>query len=78
MTPEDAILSLLVERGSTKTICPSEAARRLSPDDWRSHLGAVRDAARRLVKQKKIIVTQRGQRVDPETARGAIRYRLMN
>jgi len=33
---EAAILSLLAEREAGKSICPSEAARRLDPETWRA------------------------------------------
>ncbi|MEL7317231.1 MAG: DUF3253 domain-containing protein [Pseudomonadota bacterium] len=46
LTPEQAILDLLVRRGPGKTICPSEAARLIAgPDgDWRSEMGAIHAA----------------------------------
>jgi len=72
-----ALLDLLSERGPATSICPSEVARRLTPDgDWRDLMTAVRDAGRILADEGLIEVTQKGQRVDPETARGPIRYRL--
>ena len=80
---EARILELLDQRGEGKTICPSDAARAVhgearggSPDDgWRDLMEPVRRAARRLVAQGKVVVTQGGEVVDPETARGPIRLR---
>jgi hypothetical protein len=72
----DTILEMLLTRGHGKTICPSEVARKLFPDDWRSHMEAVRLEARKLVKDGKLVITQKGEVVDPENSKGAIRLRL--
>jgi hypothetical protein len=72
---ESAILELLSRRGPGKTICPSEAARLINPEEWEQLLESARDAARRLVDQGAIVITQRGKVVDPSRARGAIRLR---
>ena len=74
-TVEETILKLAAAR-APKTICPSEVARALSPEDWRPHMPAVREAAQRLVDAKQIVCTQRGKPVDPTTARGPIRLAL--
>jgi hypothetical protein len=81
---EAAILSLLAERTSTgdkaKTICPSEAAKVVggieTRRDWEGLMEPARAAARRLVAQSKIVITQHGAIVDPSTAKGPIRLRL--
>lgn len=72
---EESILALLARRGTGKTICPSEVARILHPEDWETWMERTRAAGRRLVAQGKIVVTQGGQVVDPSRARGAIRFR---
>jgi hypothetical protein len=75
---EAAILDLLARRDPGKTICPSDAARVLAGDDgFRPLLPLVRDAARALVAARRIEVTQSGQPVDLDTARGAIRLRAL-
>lgn len=80
---ERAILALCRQRGAPKTICPSEAAKAVgrsggsSDDDgWREWMEPVRMAARRLAHGGAIEITQRGKRVDPDAAKGAIRLRL--
>ena len=77
---EGAILELLAERGRDKTICPSEAAKAVggveSRRDWEGLMEPARAAARRLVAQGKIVITQHGRVVDPSSAKGAIRLRL--
>lgn len=74
---EAAILGLLDERRSGATICPSEAARAVagSDDDWRALMEPTRSVARQLAADGQIDITQRGQIVDPSTAKGAIRLR---
>ncbi len=61
--------------GRTGTMCPSEVARALDPEDWRPLMDEVRAAAARLVATGDIEVTQGGEVVDPATARGPIRLR---
>jgi hypothetical protein len=70
---EQEISRLLGERARDATICPSEVARALRPDDWRPLMEPVRDAARRLAARDIVEFRQGGRRVDPSTARGAIR-----
>jgi hypothetical protein len=85
---EEVILRLLRARAHSATICPSDAARAAAgaghgveggdagSEAWRELMEPVRRAARRLVAQGSVQVTQQGQVVDPSTARGAIRIRL--
>lgn len=72
----DEILEMLMRRDAGKTICPSEVARALYPDNWRGEMEHVRTVARGLVKEGKIVITQGGEVVDPENFQGAIRLRL--
>jgi hypothetical protein len=77
---EAALLDLLDQRAAGKTVCPSEAARQVSgsPDDpeaWRPLMEPARDAVRRLVASGEVEVTQRGEVVDLDTARGPVRVR---
>lgn len=73
---EEAILDLLAKRTATATICPSEAARAVFPsEEWRDKMEQTRQAARRLVAKEEIVILQKGQIVDPSTAKGPIRLR---
>ncbi|MEM1031720.1 MAG: DUF2256 and DUF3253 domain-containing protein [Myxococcota bacterium] len=72
---EAAILDLLEARKRGATICPSEAARRVAPRDWRRLMEPARRAARRLVARGAIVITQKGRVVDPSSAKGPIRLR---
>lgn len=72
---EAAIVELLAQRRLGATICPSEAARLVAPDDWRPLMEPARAAARRLVASGRVEITQRGRVVDPSTAKGPIRIR---
>ena len=74
---ERAILELLAARDPGKTICPSDAARAVAGDDgFRAVMEDVRGVAREMVARGQLEVTQRGEVVDPASARGAIRLRL--
>lgn len=72
---EAQILELLALRGRDKTICPSEI---LSDDEKQDKLvmEKVRAAARRLVAKGRIAILQKGQVVEPSTAKGPIRLKL--
>lgn len=73
---EVQILELLERRGAGKTICPSEVL----PDDLKKDkdvMERVRASARLLVAQGKIVITQNNQIVDPSTAKGPIRLKLV-
>lgn len=72
---EVAILDLLVQRARGATICPSEAAKVVSTNDWRELMEPARSAARRLVAAGDVVITQKGVVVDPSTAKGPIRIR---
>lgn len=77
---ESAILKLLAERAQGKSICPSEAAKLVggtaTRHDWESLMEPAREVARRLAKEGKILVTQKGKVVDAARAKGPIRLRL--
>jgi hypothetical protein len=72
---EAAIVELLSRRAVGKTICPSEAARLVDPIGWEELMGRSRAAARRLVAEGAIVITQQGRIVDPSAVKGAIRLR---
>lgn len=73
---ETAILELLANRSRGASICPSEAARAVRPDDWRPLMEPARRAARRLVARNLVNITQKGQPVDVPMVKGPIRIRL--
>ena len=72
---EQRILDLLATRAPTSSICPSDVARDVATDDWRSLMQPVRDAAARLVAAGRVEVTQGGRVVDVTSARGPVRIR---
>ena len=73
---ERAITTLLDQRDEGKTICPSDAARDLGGDDgFRPLMDLVRDAARAMVARGELEVTQKGEVVDLDGAKGPIRLR---
>jgi hypothetical protein len=72
---EEVIVELLDKRADGATICPSDAARTIDPDGWRALMEPVRAAARRLVDERRVVITQGGEVVDPAAATGPIRIR---
>jgi hypothetical protein len=72
---EEAIRSLLASRAITSTICPSDAARAVSPNAWRELMEPARRAARRMVDAGEVDITQGGSVIDPTTIKGPIRIR---
>ena len=72
---QQAILELLAQRRPGATICPSDAARAVAPEDWRPLMDPARAAAQRLVDAGEVEVTQGGEVVDLASARGPVRIR---
>ncbi|MEM6835429.1 MAG: DUF3253 domain-containing protein [Cyanobacteria bacterium P01_C01_bin.120] len=70
------LLRLVEKRGPAKSICPSEVARALKSDNWRSLMPQVRAVGTTLAKAGEIVVTQKGAVIDPAASKGPIRYRL--
>lgn len=73
------ILRQATARGADKSICPSEVARALAPEEeaWRRLMGPVRDAALTLAREGRIEVLRKGKPVDPgQEVRGVIRLRI--
>ena len=70
------VLKLCATRAPDGSICPSEVARALWPQDWRGQMPAVRSVAQELARSGRIEITRRGTPVDPKTLRGAVRLRL--
>ena len=73
---EVAILRLLAGRAAGASICPSEAARAVSPDHWRSLMERSRRAGRRLAAEGRVVFLQKESPVEPSTARGPLRLAL--
>lgn len=73
----ETILTLTAERGSGKTICPTEAARAVSETRWQKLLPDVRAEAVRLHKAGVIAIYRKGKPVeDPDTFKGVYRLGL--
>lgn len=73
---EQMLLQKVQQRGLDKSICPSEVARELGGEDWRSLMPLVRSVSAGLIASGLIVALQRGQVVDPLTAKGPIRLRI--
>jgi hypothetical protein len=69
------ILRLTEERGTDKSICPSEVARALDAN-WRPLMAPVRAAAVRLARSGAVQILRKGKPVtDLDEVRGVIRLR---
>lgn len=73
----EAILAAAASRGVEKSLCPSEVARALAPEDWRPLMSRVRREAIVLAREGRIEVLRKGRPVDPDAEiRGVIRLRI--
>jgi len=72
----ETIMSTATHRGPEKSTCPSEIARMLFPDDWRTHMKDVLDAAIDLHHQGKVVITQKGTPVDVNHIKGPVRIKI--
>ncbi|MEM6822051.1 MAG: DUF2256 and DUF3253 domain-containing protein [Verrucomicrobiota bacterium] len=70
---EGKILEILLKRDVEKTICPSEAARLCDPVDWRSWMTTVHNASRRLQRQGRVCLLQKGKPISPDDLKGPYR-----
>lgn len=71
---EKVIFDLLDARAPGKTVCPSEVARKLAPDDWRPLMPRVRDVAFALADKDALGIFQKGHAVAHDAPiRGPIR-----
>lgn len=61
--PRAATLDLLASRAAGATICPSEVARALSPEDWRSAMPSVHAAIDGLVRDGSVRLSWKGERL---------------
>jgi hypothetical protein len=77
MTLPETILHLASLRGSDKTICPSEVARNIWPDNWRKHMAEVRNAAFHLRDEGKVQIKQKGKPVEGNELVGPIRIAIV-
>ena len=74
---EAKMLELVTERGSGRTVGPTEIARALGgdkPEGWGPLMPAVRLAAIRLMKDGRLMILRKGRPVDPDDFKGV--YRL--
>ncbi len=72
------VLALAGHRAPDRTICPSDAARAVGGDSWRSAMDPVREVVRELARAGEVEVTQRGVVLDPDVDwRGPVRIRAL-
>ena len=67
------VRALLRYRDPDKTICPSDAARVAGGEQWRELMDVSRAVVTQLQDADVVQVQQRGEPVDPRTARGPVR-----
>ncbi|GEO12275.1 DUF3253 domain-containing protein [Segetibacter aerophilus] len=72
----ETILFLATQRGKDKTICPSEVARKLSPNAWRTYMKEIRKEAFDLRDAGRIVITQKGNEVSGREVVGPIRIQI--
>lgn len=75
----DTILTLVRERGNDKTICPSEAARKLAgsdPDLWGAMMPVVRRVTLDLAKEGRVVIYRKGKAISPDMLKGVYRIGL--
>ena len=69
LTAEERLLTrtlfeVLAERAAPQPLCPSEVARRASPEEWRPHLPSLRVIAGRLASFGSVAVVHNGRHSD--------------
>ncbi|MEM7603203.1 MAG: DUF3253 domain-containing protein [Verrucomicrobiota bacterium] len=74
-TLRETILALLAARAPGKTICPSEAARKAFPNEWRDRMEATRQVAITLATAGKLEICQGGKAIKSQQFSGPVRLR---
>ena len=75
---EATLLRLIAERGSGKTLDPTDAARALGgnhPDGWGPLMQPIRRVAVARAEQGRVVILRKGKPADPRDFKGV--YRLM-
>ena len=72
---EAEIFNQLARREAGKSICPSEVAKSLQPEQWQRMMGKVRGVAVGLAREGRLVITKKGKPVDPDAFRGVTRLR---
>ena len=73
---EAVILDILTKLPAGKSASSEEVARAADNENWRKLTGHVRNTARGLARQGRIVITRHGKPADPETFKGVYRLRL--
>ena len=76
---EAMILAMIAERGSSKTVCPSEVARALAGSNekaWRRLMTPIRRVAVRLADEDRVALRRKGRPVDSHDFKGIYRIGL--
>lgn len=76
MTQAEIVAEILRQteaHGVGRSICPSEVARALAPDDWRPLMAPVRQAAADLSEAGQVLILRKGRPVPAAEMRGVIR-----
>lgn len=68
-----AAMRALTRKRAESSICPSDVARAIGGESWRSRMDAVRRVAGELAARGEVVVTQKGEPVQIEQARGPVR-----
>jgi len=80
----ETILELLAAAPPNRSVSPTQVAQAVAasrrkktdpPDAWRRYLPAVKQQALHLARAGRLVVLRKGKPVDPQTAKGVIRYR---
>ena len=70
-----AMLRIAAERGPEKSLCPTDVARAVSAENWRSLLGAVRQVAADLARAGKVEILRKGKPSNPDWRKRSVRQR---
>lgn len=63
----------LTRKREGSSICPSDVARTVGGESWRGHMDDVRRVAHALAARSEVVVTQKGEPVRIDQARGPVR-----
>lgn len=71
-----ATIRTLLRHRAGRSTCPSDVARVVGGESWRTSMAVVRDVAHELADAGELVVTQRGAPVQGRSAKGPVRLAL--
>ncbi len=72
----EMILTMCREAGVESGVRPEAIAQAIYPEQWQTMLKRIKLMAKQMAKRDELLILRKGKPVDPEDAKGIIKYRI--